>query len=710
MEPIKPIAELTSPLGGIKGIGPKRRADLERAGLRCLEDLLYHLPFRYEDRRRVREIASLRPGEKALFGGRVVAAGVQRTRRRRFSIFRATIEDESGRLLAIWFNQPYLVDVIKEGYAISLYGEAVASGQGGGILEVQNPQFEVGKEAAAEAGIVPVYERIGSVGGRVLRMAIADLYERYRVEPPCSVPEAVLRRLGYMEPARALRRLHLPPDEADVDALNAGRSPEQRSLVFDEFFLLQAGLALRRKEAKLETRGIAFKTSDAMRETLQGMLSFRLTPGQRSALKEIVDDMTSPQPMRRLLQGDVGCGKTIVALLAAALAVENGYQAALMAPTEILAEQHMASVRSHLSHTRYRVRLLTGGLPAKQKEEVRGEIASGEVDLVVGTHALIQEGTAFARLGLAVIDEQHRFGVLQRGRLMNGEGDSPDPDVLIMTATPIPRSLTLTLFGDLDVSAIRDMPPGRKTPVTAVRSEKGRARIDAFLESQMKEGRQVYAVAPAIDEARDGGMRSAKELFERMRRTFPHRRIGLLHGRMKTAEREETMERFARGEIDLLACTTVIEVGVDVPNATVMLIENAERFGLSQLHQLRGRVGRGGERGYCILLHDRKKGDEESTAAAERLAVMSSTHDGFEIAERDLEIRGPGEFWGTRQSGMPALRVGNLIRDAGLLKQARDEAFRLVFEPGAGEAATLRQLQEMVRGRWLERYGLVLIG
>jgi ATP-dependent DNA helicase RecG len=701
----KPAAELTTPVGVLKGIGPKRRRDLERAGVRSLEDLLFHMPFRYEDRRQVRLIATLQPGERVLVGGRIVSAEVQKTRRRRFSIFRAIVEDESGRMLAVWFNQPYLADSVKPGYMISLYGDVKASGFGGGILEIQSPQFEVGRDAVSETGIVPVYEKVGSVPGRVIRGAIADLLERYSLPLPGSVPDSILKRLRLHSPEPALRLLHMPPPDADVAALNAGRHAAQRSLVFEEFFMLQAGLAVRRMSAQEEIQGIGFRTSPEIRETLRKMLPFRLTAGQRQAFKEIVEDMRSSRPMRRLLQGDVGCGKTIVALLAAALAVENGYQAALMVPTEILAEQHFGSVRRHLAHTRYRTVLLTGSLPAGEKEAVRQAVATGEVDLVVGTHALIQEGTEFKRLGLAIIDEQHRFGVMQRGRLMGG-GAEAEPDVLIMTATPIPRSLTLTIFGDLSVSLIRDMPPGRQPVITAARSERSRGRINKFLEEQMKAGRQVYAVAPVIEESKDDELRTAKGLYERMRLTFPHRRIGLLHGRLKAAESEEVMGRFAEGEIDILASTTVIEVGVDVPNATVMLIENAERFGLSQLHQLRGRVGRGEHRGYCILIHKPSCGEP----ARQRLEIMVSSSDGFEIAEKDLEIRGPGDFFGTRQSGMPSLRVGNIVRDAETLQAARREAFRLVFEPGEGEGGERSELIESVRRYWERRYGLVLIG
>jgi ATP-dependent DNA helicase RecG len=703
MDSSKPILQLTTSIGCLKGIGPKRRLEFEKNGLKTVEDLLYYFPFRYEDRRELRLIVSLKPGETALISGSVAATETKRTRRPGFKIFRAVIEDASGRIVALWFNQPYLANTIKEGYSVRLYGEVLESGFGGGVLEMTNPQFEVGRGADAETGIVPVYERIGSTGGAVIRKTIRGILESYRIRMPSAAPQAALSRLGLMSPSEALIRVHCPPSQSDVSALNAGRAREQRSLVFDEFFLLQAGLAIRRMKLKTGTVGIEFRTSAAIRETLKRMLPFRLTPGQKAAFKEIVEEMTAPRPMRRLLQGDVGCGKTIVALLAAALAVENGYQAAFMAPTEILAEQHLGSVRRHLSHTDYRIRLLVGSLPPKEREKVRGEIAAGEVDLVVGTHALIQEGVTFKRLGLAVIDEQHRFGVLQRARLM---GYTPSPDVLIMTATPIPRSLTMTLFGDLSYSSIKDKPPGRREVTTAVRSEKSRARIDAFLESQMKEGRQVYAVAPVIEESSDEDLSTVKELFERLRGVFPQRRVGLLHGRMSAAEREAVMSAFAAGETDILACTTVIEVGVDVPNASVMLIENAERFGLSQLHQLRGRVGRGEHRSYCILLYRPTRG----VNARQRLEVMARTSDGFEIAEKDLELRGPGEFFGTRQSGMPRLRVGNILKEVRLLQAARNEAFRLILSPKPEEEEERRRVVETVRRAWEKRFGLVLVG
>lgn len=699
----KPVAVLTTTLDCLKGIGPKRHAEFKKSGLRTVGDLLFYFPFRYEDRRSLRRIRSLAAGETVLVQGTVIHTEVRRTKRRRFAIFHAVVEDESGRLQAAWFNQPYLANTIREDYEIALYGEVVESGFGGGVLEMQNPHFEVGPGAGAERGIVPIYERIGSTGGAVIRKIIRGILDNYKIRLPAATPEAILQRLGYISPSEAVRRVHRPPDASDIEALNAGRSLEQQSLVFDEFFFLQAGLALRRKKYREEPTGIAFNTSEDIRATLKGMLPFRLTEGQKIAFKDIVDDMTSPRPMARLLQGDVGCGKTIVALLAAALAMENGCQVALMAPTEVLAEQHMTTVRKHLAHTNYRIRLLTGRMPTAQGNEIRRDIAGGEADLVIGTHTLIQESVDFHKLGLAIIDEQHRFGVLQRARLVKTE---PCPDLLILTATPIPRTLTLTLFGDLSVSVIRDMPPGRQPIVTAARTEKGRAKIDAFLETQMREGRQIYSVAPAIEESRGGEARTVKEMHRRLEKTFPHRRIGLLHGRMPSADREAAMADFASGDIDILASTTVIEVGVDVPNATVMLIENSERFGLSQLHQLRGRVGRGEHKSYCILIYQHVRGEQ----ARQRLEIMVRTGDGFEIAEKDLELRGPGDFFGTRQSGMPTLRVGSLLSDAEMLQKARKEAFRLILESGSKEEAEREETIKTIRRDWEKRYSLVLVG
>jgi ATP-dependent DNA helicase RecG len=435
------------------------------------------------------------------------------------------------------------------------------------------------------------------------------------------------------------------------------------------------------------------------------MLPFTLTTGQREAFKEIVGDMTAPVPMRRLLQGDVGSGKTIVALLAAALALENGYQAVFMAPTEILAEQHIQTIQQHCGHTEFRTAFLTGSLASGERRRVRQQIADGEADLIVGTHALVQEGVSFKKLGLAVIDEQHRFGVMQRAALLEAAA-GVTPDLLIMTATPIPRSLTLTLFGDLSVSLISDKPPGRKPVTTAVRTEKDKPKIISFLKKETAAGRQVYWVCNRIADNPDDDIKGVEEVYQQLRKIFGPQRVGLLHGRLPQREREEMMGRFQAGEIKVLAATTVIEVGVNVPNASVMLIENAERFGLSQIHQLRGRVGRGADKSWCILIYNPTASDN----AAERLKILEDSDDGFEIAQKDLELRGPGDFFGTRQSGVPTFRVGSLIRDAKLLEEARQKAFSYIASPPRGLEKERSDYIDHLRHQWKQKYGLVLVG
>lgn len=695
--------ELTTPIRSLPGIGPKRLREFEAAGFRTVEDLLYHFPLRYEDRRNIRTIASLMPKETVLVSGTVVEAELVKTRRRGFTIVRAYIEDPSGGIEAMWFNQPWLADKLQAGKPVSLYGQ-VDYDRKGRYLQISNAKIDDESENTA-TGIVPVYQRVGKVGGWVIKKIIGNLFSKYTLSISGSVPQSLRNKHDLMQIDRALLKIHDPPDSADIVLLNEARDNAHHSLVFEEFFMLQAGLALRASAHKEELDGIEFSTSPKIRETLKQMLPFRLTDGQRKAFREIVEDMTSLRPMRRLIQGDVGCGKTIVALLAAALAIENGYQAAFMVPTEILAEQHLQAVKRHLAHTNYRIGFLSSSLSIKDRGKVRKKIAGGELDLIVGTHALIQEGVHYNKLGLAIVDEQHRFGVLQRARLLK-LASGTNPDMLIMTATPIPRSLTLTLFGDLSVSLIKDMPPGRQPVLTAVRTDKNRNRINAFLESQMKEGRQFYAVAPVIEESKNGELKTAKELYERLRKAFPGRRIGLLHGRIPAAEREAVMNDFVAGKLDALACTTVIEVGVDVPNATVMFIENAERFGLAQLHQLRGRVGRGRYKSYCILMHQKMGGDP----ARKRLQIMVKTSDGFEIAEKDLEIRGPGDFFGTRQSGLPSLRVGNIVRDVELLQKARKVAFEYMADNSPELAEEKQAVIGQIRKQWERRYGLVLIG
>jgi ATP-dependent DNA helicase RecG len=509
----------------------------------------------------------------------------------------------------------------------------------------------------------------------------------------------VRERLGYPDRLAALHATHFPDPDTPIDLLNAYRTPAQQRLIFEEFFRFQVGLLLRKREADEERKEQVTRVDDRIRDSLRAVLPFKLTAGQREALKDIATDMQRPQPMNRLLQGDVGAGKTIVAVLAAVLAMENGQQVAFMAPTEILAEQHMATLSRLLANTRFRVGLLTGHMGPALRRSMGKAIAAGEMHLVVGTHALVQRSVRFHRLGLVVIDEQHRFGVLQRAEL---RAKGLRPDMLVMTATPIPRTLALTTYGDLDVSSIRDLPPGRTPIRTTARPEPRRPEVYTFLRSELEAGRQAYVVYPIISESEKTDLRAATEMADHLAQdVFPEFRVELLHGRMKADAKDRVMRAFAAGEIQVLVSTTVIEVGIDVPNATVMLVEHAERFGLSQLHQLRGRVGRGGHVSSCILLYQYPITDE----ARERLKVMGETTDGFLIAEKDLELRGPGDVFGTRQAGAPTLRVGDLLRDHALMEEARREAARWL-DDGARDPAWLGEM----RRTWASRYGLMEVG
>jgi ATP-dependent DNA helicase RecG len=514
------------------------------------------------------------------------------------------------------------------------------------------------------------------------------------------LPEEVLARNDLISRADAFRQTHFPADDAPLADYNRFASPAHRRLIFEEFFWLALAMGLRRQGREQSPKGTIIEINDRVREAVRRALPFKPTGAQKRVLREIVQDMASSRPMNRLLQGDVGSGKTIVAVQSAIVAIENGYQAAIMVPTEILAEQHARNIKRTLAESPYRVELLMGSLATARKRELHEAIASGEVDLVVGTHALIQESVAFHKLGFVVIDEQHRFGVLQRAELINR---GYNPDVLVMTATPIPRSLAMTVYGDLDVSIIDEMPPGRKPVITRVRGEDARNRIYHFLDTIIRQGRQVYIVYPLVEESEKLDLLNATQMAEHLQTAvFPKFRVGLVHGRMKQEEKDAVMEEFRSGAAQILVATTVIEVGVDVPNASVMIIEHAERFGLSQLHQLRGRVGRGDEQAFCILL----AGHKRTAEARERLAIMEETSDGFKVAERDLELRGPGEVMGTRQSGIPAFRVGNIVRDYALLEAARREAgHTLGARRNSRETA---RLVEAVRNQ--PRFGLAAVG
>jgi ATP-dependent DNA helicase RecG len=693
---------LATPLQFLKGVGPRRAADLASAGLLTFEDLLYRFPLRYEDRSRLQSIASLKPGLPATIAGRVVSAGLRSTRRPGFKIFEALVTDASGSVRAVWFNQPFLRDVFVAGKHVIFYGTVEM--RAGGGLQLSNPQYELlDEESEGETihtgRIVPVYEKAGTVTPKIQRKIVHDALARLTAEIPDQLPESLRARLRLPSRYAALVAAHFPPADASIDELNRFATPAQRRLIFEEAFLFHLGVLARRRTAALAKKSVAVIVDDRIRESARAVLPFRLTPGQRQSLKEIVDDLQRPQPMNRLLQGDVGAGKTIVALLAALVALENGLQVAFMAPTEILAEQHFRNISRLLAASRFRVALLTGNTRAKARREDLAEIAAGSIQLIVGTHALVQGDVAFKQLGLVVIDEQHRFGVLQRATL---RGKGLDPDVLVMTATPIPRTLALTLYGDLDVSVIRDLPPGRLAIKTIAKPESRRDELYAFLRQQIDAGRQVYVIYPLVEESDKVDLKAATEMADHLaQEVFPEYRVGLLHGRLKGDAKDAVVKAFGAGELDVLVSTTVVEVGVDVPNASVMLVEHAERFGLSQLHQLRGRVGRGVHQSFCCLLYQHPLSDE----ARERLKALTDTTDGFEIAERDLELRGPGDFFGTRQAGVPTFRTIDLLRDRELLDEAHREASQWMDAAQPKPQAIARLLET-----WQARFKLIDVG
>jgi ATP-dependent DNA helicase RecG len=821
------MLELNTSVQYVKGIGPRIAALLAEKGIATVEDLLYYLPFRYEDRINPRSIAQLQPGEMASVIGEVRTSGLFRTSRTHTPIFQLTVADPGGRvpLKSIWFNATYLQDKFKPGALVALYGKVDFDTFGRGGLQMVQPQLEFLDEEKDDANVaagesletgrvVPIYESAGHgrLTPRWFRRVIHNTLRDLAPELPDGLPTGLRERLQLLPLRDAFWQVHWPdPGERFEDLQNA-RTPAHRRLIFEELFFLELGLELKRRRVKAQP-GIGFEINNRVRESIKRILPFHPTTAQKRVLKEIAGDMQAAVPMRRLLQGDVGSGKTIVAFEAAIIALENGYQVALMAPTEILAMQHYLSARRMLEASGYRIVLLTGSVQAGQKRSIRRHISQGDAQLVIGTHALIEETVEFARLGLVIVDEQHRFGVMQRFKLMKKPAESapeaspkggddqpgapksgredgppaagtpaPEPDVMVMTATPIPRTLALTLYGDLDVSVIDELPPGRTPIVTRRVSDEKSDQVWEFVRRQIKAGHQAYVVYPIIEEqgteqanqdgweaeerpqapssvpesrgagfhpsepksgapgtpgSADGrtglrsasrsaagagaaavrtlrqqslwaGLKAAVPMYERLRReVFPDLRLGLLHGRLSAEEKESAMARFQRGEIDLLVSTTVIEVGVDVANANVMVIEHAERFGLSQLHQLRGRIGRGAAKSYCILMTGGKTGEEADL----RLDAMVRTRDGFEIAELDLQLRGPGEFFGTRQAGLPDFRVSNLVRDRELLQLARQEAATVAAGPEPNlSREEMGRVFTHLRTHWQRRYGLVEVG
>ncbi len=714
------MLDLSTNVQYVKGIGPKIAEMLLEKGVATVEDLLYYLPFRYEDRLNPRGINELRAGEMASIVAEVRTFGMFRTRR--MPLFEMTVGQGRDTLKCVWFNAAYLKDKFRAGMTLALYGKVEQSEFGRLRLQIMQPQFEIlhdpgespsgddGQWKSLEVGrIVPIYEAAGKgrLTARWFRRVIYGMLEQLQPDIPDAIPPIVRGRMSLIDRRLAFQRAHWPEVGESLAKLQEARTPALVRLIFEELFFLELGLELKRRKMRAQT-GIVFGTSDEIRAAVRRILPFRPTQAQFRVLKEIVDDMRQASPMRRLLQGDVGSGKTIVALEAAVIAIENGYQVALMAPTEILATQHYLSARRMLEPAGYRIVLLTGAQESGRKKQTRHHIARGNAQLVIGTHALIQESVEFDKLGLVIVDEQHRFGVMQRFKLMK-KADAAEPDVLVMTATPIPRTLALTLYGDLDTSVLDELPPGR-TPIKTTRVGDERAEeVWQFVRKQVATGRQAYVVYPVIDEGALGGeLKAAIKMYDELgKRDLAGLRVGLLHGRMSADEKDATMASFQKGDIDVLVSTTVIEVGVDVANASVMVIEHAERFGLSQLHQLRGRIGRGSAKSHCILM----TGGKVSPEAEERLQALVRTQNGFEIAELDLQLRGPGEFFGTAQAGMPNFRVANLLRDRDILEAARHEA-RFVLE-GPNEHLTKEEIARAVqhlRSHWNRRYGLVEVG
>ena len=700
---------LNNPVKYLRGVGPNRAATLEERGIATVGDLLGYLPFRYEDRIRFTPIAKMVPGEVYTVLGEVGAGGGNTVRFRggRGPVFHVTVQDKSGSVHARFFHGAYLEGRLKEGQRLVLHGKAEADPYRPARLEMVNPQIELvgGDQAPADSTevgrIVPVYEAIGAISSRMLRRIIYNVLLNFDGNVADALPDEIRERYRFPTRREALLYAHFPPKDESLELLNSFRSPAQLRLIFEEFFYYQLALALRRQRDHRE-RGIAMRVrEDKVRAAIKRILPFKPTAAQKRVLGEIAADLERAYPMHRLLEGDVGSGKTIVAFEAATIVIENGYQVALMAPTEILAAQHFLSARRIFAPAGYGVDLIVSGRKHAERERALARVESGETKFVVGTHALIENPVLFQKLGLVIVDEQHRFGVLQRKRLIE-KGASPH--VLVMTATPIPRTLALTLYGDLDLSVIDELPPGRTPIETRCTPETQLPGVWAFLRREIASGRQAYVVYPVIEESKQE-LKAATAEYERLAKSvFPKMRVGLLHGRLKNDEKDAVMEKFRRGEIDILVATTVIEVGVDVPNATVMVIEHAERFGLAQLHQLRGRIGRGKEKSHCILVAPKSiKGD-----AKDRIETMVATTNGFEVAERDLKQRGPGEFFGTRQHGDAAFSFAQPLRDHEILELARREAFALAENPARASEVVARL--ESVSPVWQKRYQLASVG
>ncbi|MDA8560290.1 ATP-dependent DNA helicase RecG [Nitrospinae bacterium] len=665
---------LNDPMQFIKGIGPRKAILLEKLRLTSIEDCLYFLPFRFEDRTQFKKISQAVPGEYVTLTGEVLSSGTMFMGRRK-RVFEVIVQDETGCIRAKWFrfNETYMKEKFATGQKIILSGKSTINKRSG--LEIIHPDTEQVSEekvSSLEIGkIVPVYHVTDGLHLKSMRTIIKNVLDNYLHLVEEFLPDDIIQRHNFVPRAEAIAQSHFPPEGSSLEELDTFKTLAQRRLVFEELFLIQLALAFRKNRTGEEHTGTAFKTRGELIKRFVKLLPFTLTSAQKKVLGEIMKDLEKNKPMNRLIQGDVGSGKTIIALTALLTAVDNGTQSALMVPTEILAEQHYLNIRPFCKKLDIEIKLVTSALKGKERKSYFEDIRDGKTQIVIGTHSLIQKDIQFKKLGLAVIDEQHRFGVMQR-EAIGKKGNQPH--LLIMTATPIPRSLALTLYGDMDVSLLDELPPGRQVIATHLFFENRREQAYAIMEKQLQQGRQAFVVCPLIEESESIDLKAAVTVFDFIQENFPGFTACLIHGKLKKEERQNIMSRFLKKEIQVLVSTTVIEVGIDMPNATVMIIEHAERFGLAQLHQLRGRVGRGTHASYCLLMAYHPVSEDGQA----RMKAMQNSGDGFVIAEEDLKIRGPGDFMGTRQSGLPLLKIANLLRDFQVLETARNEAFQLI--------------------------------